>query len=149
MNSNSNLNWRAAFGCKFLVQLVDRAQNFAPGRHGITGMIRTSVTRAEDGHETVAQILVNHPAMFLFNRAHAKAEKVIHDFHDFGRRRGARAGRPRTHVDEHDGDLFFDTAQSGVPRKYSVRCASAYVQAESLTQFLFVPEFTNHLIEFT
>ena len=112
-------------------------------------MIRTGVACAEDRHETVAQIFVDHAAMFLLNRAHAYAEKIIHDFHDFGRRRRARTGRPRTHIDEHDGDFFFDTAQSRVARKDAFRRASAYVQAESLTQFLFVPELAHHLIEFT
>ena len=87
--------------------------------------------------------------MFLLNRAHAYAEKIIHDFHDFGRRRRARTGRPRPHINEHDGDFFFDAAQSRVARKDAFRRASAYVQAESLTQFLFIPEFAHHLVEFT
>ena len=86
MNSNPNLNRRAAFRCKFVVQLVNRAQNFASGRNRIAGMIRTGVACAEDRHETVAQILVDHAAMFLLNRAHAYAKKIIHDLDDFTRR---------------------------------------------------------------
>src|SRR4029077_9905950 len=77
------------------------------------------------------------------------AEKIVHDLHDFGRWRRARAGGPRTHVDEHDSDFFFDTAQSWVACENSFCRASTHVQAESLTQFLLVPELTNHLIEFT
>ena len=65
-----------------------------------------------------------------------------------GRRR-ARTGRPRPHINEHDGDFFFDAAQSRVARKDAFRRASAYVQAESLTQFLFIPELAHHLVEFT
>ena len=49
-------------------------------------MIRTGVACAEDRHETVAQILVDHAAMFLLNRAHAYAKKIIHDLDDFTRR---------------------------------------------------------------
>src|SRR5262249_30015228 len=52
-------------------------------------------------------------------------------------------------IDKHDRDFFFDTAQSRVAREDAFRGASAYVQAESLTQFLFIPELTDHLIEFT
>src|SRR5215469_4118223 len=39
MDSDSNLNRRAAFHCKFVVQLVNRAQNLAPGRHSVEGVI--------------------------------------------------------------------------------------------------------------
>ena len=96
-------------------------------------MIRIGVACAKDRHETVSQIFVDHAAMFLLNRAYAHPEKFIHDLHDFRRRGRARPGRPRTHVNEHDGDFFFDAAQSRVAREDSFRCASAHVKAESLT----------------
>jgi hypothetical protein len=53
------------------------------------------------------------------------------------------------HVDEHDSDFFFDAAQSRVARKDAFCCAPAYVQAEGLSQFLFIPELKDHLVEFT
>src|SRR5262245_23563198 len=87
--------------------------------------------------------------MFLLDRAHAYAEKIIHDLDDFGGRRRARTRRPRSHIDEHDSDFFFDAAQSRVARKNAFRGASAYMQTEGLAQFFFVPEVANHLIEFT
>src|SRR4029077_6373259 len=149
MNANSNLNWGALFCYQLVIQTFNGAQNFAPCRHSIAGVIRTGVACAEDRHETVAQIFVDHATMFFLNRTHAYAEKIVHDLHDFRRRRRARAGCPRPHINEHDSDFLFDTAQSRVAREVWFPCGAPYVQAESLAQFLLIPELTDHLVEFT
>src|ERR1043166_4693802 len=127
MNSNSNLNWRALLCCQLIIQTFNCTQNFTPRRYSIACMVRSGVACTKDRHETVAQIFIDHPAMFLLNRAHAYPKKIIHGFHDFGRWRRARACRPGTHIDEHDGDFFFHSAQPGVACENAFRGAPAYV----------------------
>src|SRR4029077_7402746 len=111
-------------------------------------MIGTGVAGAKDRHETVPQIFVYHAAMFLLNDAHGYSEKIIHHLHHVGWSGPACPLGPRTHIDKHDRDVLFDSAQSRVARQDLFGCASAHVQAKSLTQFFLVSELTNHVIEF-
>src|SRR5262245_16517462 len=133
MDSNSDLNRWATLCLKVGIQLFYGGENFPTSCNGIAGVTRAGVARPENRHEPVTQIFVYHPAMCLFNDDAGYPEKIVHHFDHVAWFRYARSCSPRTHVHEHDGDLFLDAAQSWVARQYLFGCAFADVQTKGLT----------------
>src|SRR5260370_11690018 len=78
-----------------------------PAATASRAMIRTGVAHAKNRHETVAQIFIDHAAMFLLDHAHGDSEKIVHHFHNIVRRARPSPPRPPPHIPKHYLDPSF------------------------------------------
>src|SRR4051812_34227091 len=147
MNSNSNSDRLAPFADQGCIQPLERRQQIAPRRYRFVSMVARVIANAKQSHESIAEKLVNDPAMLRLDDMHHHPQESIQHPHRFRRRpRGGSPGEG-ANIDEHDRNRLLDPAQSRIPREDLLRGPASDMKAKRLPQTLLLAQFLQHVIE--
>ena len=114
--------------------------------HRVHGVARLGHGRAEDGHDGVADVLVDDPVLFHHDADHL-AEVLVEQAHELLRVHALAQRGEAADVGEQDGDLERLAAQGDLARHEVVHHARRHVLAEGGAQLVALLQAVDHGVE--
>jgi len=130
------------------VQLRHVREHLPPRGEALVRVRPAAGPRAEERHEAVAEVFVDHAAVLLLDDADHGAEELIEYRDDAPRVRAAGARGEAADVHKHDGDDLFAAAEARIVRENLLGGFDTDMEAEGLAQALLFRQFADHAVEF-